>query len=463
DTTQPALKPDIDTDLEVENLDLEKVGECQRSDQILNLVHEWYEIGTRPEWSDVAKHNVEMKYYWHRWDSLVVQHGVMYRKWENDYGTETELQMIVPRRLRNLILTQMHDSVTAGHLGVKKTLLRVRHRFFWYGLRRDVEKWCHKCEICAARKTPAKKPRAPMKQYNSGARWERIAIDFLGPLGKTENGNNYLMVVGCYFTKWTEAIPIKHLGAEHVARELIDKVFQRMGIPLLIHTDQGRTFESHLFQELCKLFGISKTRTTSGRPCSDGMIERANRTILNMLSAFVAEHPKRWDELIPFCMMAYRSSVHEATSVSPAAMTFGSEIRLPLDLLLGQPERQNPETDRKYGSEYVNDLEDKLLQIHEFARTKLNIASDAMKRNYDVKTSFTNYHEGDAVWYYNPQRKVGVCSKLMRPWTGPYKVITKLSNILFRIRESSRHKPRVVHHDRLKPFNGEVPSWFNSN
>ncbi len=76
-----------------------------------------------------SKHNVEMKYYWHRWDSLVVQHGVMYRKWENDYGTETELQMIVPRRLRNLILTQMHDSVTAGHLGVKKTLLRVRHRF----------------------------------------------------------------------------------------------------------------------------------------------------------------------------------------------------------------------------------------------------------------------------------------------------------------------------------------------
>ncbi len=254
---------------------------------------EWYETGTRPEWSNISKHSVELKYYWYRWETLVVQKGVLYRKWENDYGTEVELQFVVPQKLRPVIMTQMHDSVTAGHLGVKKTLHKIRRRFFWYALRKDVENWCRECSICAARKTPSKKPRAPMKQYNSGARWERIAIDFLGPLGRTANGNNYLMVVGCYFTKWTEAIPIKHLGAEHVATELIDKVFQRMGVPLLIHTDQGRTFESQLFQELCKLFDITKTRTTSGRPCSDGMIERANRTILNMLAAFVAEQPKR--------------------------------------------------------------------------------------------------------------------------------------------------------------------------
>ncbi len=429
----------------------------------MKVVHEWYSSGSRPEWSTIAKYSVEMKYYWHRWESLEVENGVLYRKWENAYGTQIERQVVVPRQLRTVVLTQMHDSVTAGHLGVKKTLHKVRQRFFWYALRRDVEKWCHKCTICAARKTPARKPRAPMKQYNSGARWERIAIDFLGPLGKTTNGNNYLMVVGCYFTKWTEAIPIKHLGAEHVARELMDKVFQRMGVPLLIHSDQGSTFESQLFQEMCKLYGITKTRTTSGRPCSDGMIERANRTILNMLSAFVADNPRRWDELVPFCMMAYRSSVHEATGVTPAAMTFGSEIRLPVDLLLGNPEMTNPEMDRNYGSDYVTDLEQNILQIHEFARTRLNLASDAMKRNYDVKTSYTAYHEGDAVWYYNPQRKIGVCSKLMRPWTGPYKVITKLSDILYRIRQSLRHKPRVVHHDKLKPFKGDVPSWFNSN
>ena len=138
-----------------------------------------------------------------------------------------------------------------------------------------------------------------------------------------------------------------------------------------IHSDQGQTFESDVFKEMCRILGIEKTRTTPYRPQSDGMIERANRTIENMLSAFVDENQKNWDDLIPLLMLAYRSSVHESTGVSPNEMVFGHSVILPVDLVFG---RTNPEKcEYHLNSEYARNLVLKIEKIHEFAREKLQI------------------------------------------------------------------------------------------
>ena len=305
-----------------------------------------------------------------------------------------------------------------------------------------------------------------MKQYNVGLPMERIAIDFMGPLPRSnsENGNapkRYLMVIGDYFTKWTEAIPLENLEAKTVARVLIDNFICRFGVPLFLHTDQGASFESQLFQEICQILGIKKTRTTKARPQSDGMIERANRTILNMLSAFVSEHQRDWVEYIPLVMMAYRSSVHESTCTTPSMMTFGREIRLPIDLIFGHPEREDSE--QAYGNQYVSQLSEKINEVHEFARSRLQIASNAMKRNYDIQANLFEFNVGDPVWFFDPTRKVGLNPKLQRPWKGPFKVISKISEILYRIQQSPRHKPRVVHHDKLRKYKSRIlPAWFSS-
>ena len=165
------------------------------------------------------------------------------------------------------------------------------------------------------------------------------------------------MVVGDYVTKWTQAIPLENLEAKTVARALIDNFITKFGVPLSIHTDQGAFFESQLFQEMCQVLGIKKTRTTKARPQSDGVVESVNRTILNMLSAFVSEHQKDWDEYVPLVMMAYRSSVPESTGTSACKISFGHEIRLPIDLVFGQTERENNE--QVYGSQYANEMSDK--------------------------------------------------------------------------------------------------------
>ena len=116
-----------------------------------------------------------------------------------------------------------------------------------------------------------------MQQEPAGERFERIAIDVMGELPETVNGNKYILVLSDYFTKWTQAFAIKDQTASTVADVLLTHCFNFFGMPRWIHSDQGRNFESELFKELCKLLDIRKTRTTPYHPQSEGVERFVNR------------------------------------------------------------------------------------------------------------------------------------------------------------------------------------------
>ena len=79
----------------------------------------------------------------------------------------------------------------------------------------------------------------------------------------------------------------------------MNEVISRFRAPERIHTDKGQNFEAQLFKEMCNLFSIEKTRTTPYHPESDGMVERMNSTIQDMLAKYVAEHQRDWDVHLP--------------------------------------------------------------------------------------------------------------------------------------------------------------------
>ncbi|PIK58186.1 hypothetical protein BSL78_04910 [Apostichopus japonicus] len=159
-------------------------------------------------------------------------------------------------------------------------------------------------------------------------------MDIMGPLPVSSRGNRYVVVIADYFTKWTEAFAIADMEAETVARVLVEEFICRFGVPEELHTDQGRQFESELFQHMCRLLDIHKTRTTPFHPQSDGMVERFNRTLEDMLSLVVSENQKDWDAWLPYLLMAYRSAEHESTGFSPAEIMLGRMVTLPLSAQL---------------------------------------------------------------------------------------------------------------------------------
>ncbi|CAG2212110.1 unnamed protein product [Mytilus edulis] len=166
---------------------------------------------------------------------------------------------------------------------------------------------------------------------------ERLTTDILGERPETENGNRYILVVSDYYTKWTESFPMPNMEASTVVKIIVEEIIARFGVPSWIHSDQGRQYESRLFQEVCKVLDIKKTRTTPYHPQSDGMVERFNKILATMLSAYVQEHQRDWDKYILFVMMAYRASEHDTTGQTPNRLMFGRDSTTPLDILYEMP------------------------------------------------------------------------------------------------------------------------------
>ena len=435
-----------ETDLWIDGKTAEELQKEQRCDPILSPVIYWLESGQgRPKWEQISSLSPELKGYWAQFERLILKERILYCKWEAaTLRQEQTLKLVIPKSLQEKVLLLLHDSVTAGHLGVKKTLQRVKQRYYWCGSSRDVKAWCRNCPKCSSRRKPQKRFQALLQVYNVGAPLERLAIDVLGPLPETDQGNRYILVVMDYFSKWVEALAMPEQSAATVAHLLVTEVISRFGVPLQIHTDQGRNFESVLFKEVCRLLDIEKTRTTPLHPQSDGMVERLNRTLEAMLSKFVQQN-----QLLPLLAMAYRSAIHESTGCTPNELMFGRDVRLPVDLMFGSP--PVPVTPPN-STTFAWQLREQVSKVHQLARENLNIASQRQKRLYDQRSRANSYREGEKVWLYNPQSKKGRSPKLQTPWEGPWEITKQVTDVVYRIQKTPKGKPKFVHHDRLKPF-----------
>jgi hypothetical protein len=214
----------------------------QLADDEMGPLLQEVEAGQRPEWKDIADHSPSYKGYWAKWKSLVVRDGVLERLWESvDRRTKTA-QVVIPRSKVKDVLTEMHGGPSGGHLGVNKTIDKVRQRYYWLHSRDNVERWCPQCDNCAANRGHRTRARGQMHQYNVGAPFERVAIDIAGPFPWSDRRNRYLLIAMDYFTKWPEVYPIPDQEASTVADALMTDFFCRFGVPRELNSDQGRNF-----------------------------------------------------------------------------------------------------------------------------------------------------------------------------------------------------------------------------
>ena len=439
----------------------EKLKESQLGDPNIAKILQWKNNDARPAWEHISHENRDIKNLWAQWKRLILQDGILYRRWENEVDSLPTYQLILPKTLKDEVLTELHSCITAGHLGVNKTLFKVRKRFYWPNMNHDVKMWILRCDKCARRKTSPKVKRAPLKQHLVGAPMERVAIDIMGPLPISRSGNRYIMVIVDYFTKWVEAYAIPNQEAFTVAEKFVNEFVTRFGVPRQLHTDQGSNFESYLFQEMTQLLGIDKTRTTPFHPSSDGLVERFNRTIESMLSMFTDENQTDWDEKLPCLLMAYRGTPQESTQCSPNLLMLGRETELPIDLMFGRPSG----SEQNFDSEiyYVDMLQDRIEHAHAHARKHLEQSAVRQKRNYDHNVKANSLKRGDQVWLYTPVKKIGLSPKLQCFWDGPYAVLSQITDQVYKIKKDRLSKPKIVHRDRLNRYCGDVPSWLHTD
>ena len=425
---------------------------AQDQDKDISKIRQWVESNEKPDRKEIESESYFQKSLLSQWDRLAVKNGVLMRRWDILDTNEVYWQGIIPLSHRRIVLRYSHDIKASGHLGIKKTLSKIRQSYYWPGLQNDVKAYVGGCDICARRKEPLKTKRAPMEIVRSGFPMERLAIDILGELPITERGNRYILVIGDYFTKWTECHAMPNMEASTVASILVEQVVSRFGIPYFIHSDQGRQFESKLFSEMCKILQITKTRTTPYHPKSDGMVERFNKTLTAMLSAFVNENHTNWDEQLQYVMMAYRSTEHETTGLTPNMCMLGRETTCPLDIMYEMP----PAIKNIPQNMWVWKLQENLEMAHAKVRQNISDNMKRQKRYHDENLSFETFEAGDKVYVYFPVKKVGCSSKLTSYWRGPFQVFDKLSDSLYKVNCGREGHVQIIHCDRLRKAKQQV-------
>ena len=177
---------------------------------------------------EAAQYGREVMALWGRWNELSIKNGILYRKWfKNESGSSEEpvLQLIVPASGRKEILEQLHDSpVSGGHFAFKKTLNRVRQRFWWPSMRLDIEKRLLWCLPCAARTTAGRKRVAGLQPFKVGIRFHKVAADILGPVTMAKASKaKHILVITDMFTKFVVSTPLVGTESEDVARAIVEK------------------------------------------------------------------------------------------------------------------------------------------------------------------------------------------------------------------------------------------------
>ena len=381
------------------------------------------------------------------WDQLSVHNGVLCRHRQPRGWTVGNLQVVVPETLQLEILEDLHEGAAGGHLGADKTLARLQERYYWPGQYNQVRDWCRNCGTCATRKSPVPKARAPLMPITTERPLQLVATDILGPLPESTDGNVYVLVIADYFTRYVEAYALPDQTATTVARYLVDEFFMRFSPPERLHSDQGRNFESAVIAETCKLLGIEKSRTTPYHPQSDGLVERFNRTLLDMLAKAVVDRPANWDRHLRRLCFAYNTCTHPTTGYPPFTLMFGRVARVPVDVALGT----NLPPSASTIPQYVATLRQSLDTSYSYVKQQMGHELERQKRQYDNRTQGKSFERGDLVWLHSPAVPRGKSRKLHHPWTGPFRVVKRLADAVYRLQHTQGRSRPVVHFNRLKP------------
>lgn len=209
-------------------------------------------------------------------------------------------------------------------------------------------------------------------------------------------------------------------------------------------SDRGAVFQSQIVTELLRLMGTTSTFTTSYKPSTNGLSERLNKTIADMLCKYTSTSQSDWDTCLPHVIFAYNTATQGSTLYSPFEIVYGREVRLPTDAQLSLVP----------GTEYAMKSKERIELIREEAARNIRLSRDKDKNRYDQKHREVSYNIGDRVKVRTPLRQVGKTDKLQPKYFGPYRIIDKRNDFNDVIQAIGGRNPKtdVVHVSRLAPY-----------
>lgn len=354
------------------------------------------------------------------------------------------MRIVLPRCLFTQAMYTLHDDPTSAHGGYRKTLWRFNQRYVMKGAPKLIKTYVQSCHFCQTKKMPWTRKLGMLQPIPPpNLPFERIGIDTVGPFRVSGAQNKKIIVVTDHMSKWVVAKAVKQDTAKDLATFLIEEVFFRYGMPRVILSDKNKTYSTQLMQEIYREFETRHISTTAYHPQTNGLTERFNRTLANMLSMYVSQNHRDWDVWLKYVVFAYNTTVQDSTGYAPFYLLHGFQARLPTEILY---QDDNTPPTKRY---------EKLHEARELA-IKANISAQArQKHQYDKKQYSIEFNVGDQVLVLQQRGYTGQTTKLRHPYRGPFKVIAKYSDLVYLVDwddGSNRKGEELVHVSRMKPY-----------
>ena len=353
-------------------------------------------------------------------------------------------QQLVPKKLIVAVLETVHDRTERAHPGRDETQKQAKLHYYWRSLNKDCDRYVKNCLRCNECKGVIKSP-APLGAYPiPNGPFDRMAIDLLGGLDATCQGNKYILVCIDSLTRFTELIPLKNKTAKECAAAIYDKIICRYTAPKVIISDNGLEFNNSLLNQLCEKFEVNKVNIMAYRPASNGLVERANKKILECLRLTIGQSDPNWDVRLPSVQMSLNTSVHSSTKEIPLKALMGYDPRLPFEWLA---EPIQP----VYNEDHIKVRLNNLKLIHTKVRENLKKSQAVMLEKQSQKAKIDTYNKGDLVFLKEDVLK-GANYKLAQKYRGPFIVERMVGPNKVELKEDTKGKTMVTHVDKVKKY-----------
>lgn len=373
---------------------------------------------------------------------FTLQDGLLY------FGT----RLYIPEgELRSKLLNEAHDAPFSGHLGQAKVFERLSRSFYWPRMRAMVDEYCRTCPACQSIKhsqqlTPGLLQPLPVPSR----KWESVSVDFITQLPRTRNGNTAIVVFVDRLTKMIICEPTTDdITAQQVAEIYFNAVFRFHGLPTTLVSDRDPKFTSDFWTHLHKLLKTHLNMSTAAHPQTDGQTERANRTLIQMLRAYVSPYHDDWDEHLVAIEFAYNDSINATTGFTPFYLNHGEHPHSPLSLCLPPPKGE-PKSVKDFVSRMRHDLQQ--------AQKAMEGAQEQQSKYANLRRRHLTFQVGDKVMIsasrLQPPTAEGAGQKLQPRFYGPYEVTEVVTPVTYRLKlpYSLRRVHPVFHISNLKPY-----------
>jgi Integrase zinc binding domain/RNase H-like domain found in reverse transcriptase/Reverse transcriptase (RNA-dependent DNA polymerase) len=368
---------------------------------------------------------------------------------------EMPLRVVGDSKTKAQVLEEFHDTLWAGHRGIWATYTKIKERYWWKGLYKDVEEFVASCVVCQLQsKVRHRDELHPTYPIAIHFQW---MIDLVA-MPNAMWGMKYLVLAREELSNFVEGRALRTKTTENVCRFILEDIFSRYGSIGRMRADRGE-LNAIEAEEFFKRYGVQLKLTTAYNPEANGKIERGHPPIIHALVKACRGKPSLWPKLLPFALWADRTTHSSVTGYMPVELMYGQKPIMPAEedvptwVFLSWEDGISTERLLELRIQQLQRLPEDLA----IALEKMKAARLGNKERFDRthRLRRKKIREGDWVLVFDStlEHQHSTVRKFAKRWIGPY-VVTKVHlNGTYVLRELDGVSLRVpVAGKRIKVF-----------